>query len=270
MSPGTISALSGVKALTLDVFGTIVDWRTSVTEELYLRAFRKRSADISVELKTRIELLTEDDWGRFAQAWRDAYSNINRTFNPDRDTWKTADKHYLDILIRLLDDWDLMGLYSDMELESLSLVWHRLKPWDDAPDGLAALARRGLTLATLSNGNTAQMRDLDDFGALGFQRIFSADTFRAYKPSPVMYLGAARELGLEPGQIAMVACHMYDLEAARGHGFRTIYVERPREEAWPTDGEKYQRAREWVDLWVTEDEDGFETVARKLGELTGN
>ncbi|KAL6865948.1 hypothetical protein ACO1O0_002048 [Amphichorda felina] len=270
MSPEAISALSGVKALTFDVFGTTVDWRSSVTEELYLRAFRKLSADIPTDLKTRLEGLTEDDWGRFAQAWRNTYGRFTRNFDPERDTWKSVDEHHLDSLIQLLSEWDLAGLYSEAELKSLSLVWHRLRPWDEASDGLASLASRGLTLATLSNGNVALLRDLVDFGALGFHRLFSAETFRAYKPRPATYLGAARELGLEPAQVAMVAAHLDDLAAARGCGLRTIYVERPREEAWPEDDERHREARGWVDLWVSEDEDGFEAVARKLGELTGN
>lgn len=270
MSPGTIPPLTEVRALTFDVFGTVVDWRSSVTEELYLRAFRKLSTDIPADLKARLEPLTEDDWGCFAQAWRGTYGEFTRNFNPDRDPWKTVDEHHLDSLVQLLDDWGLAGLYNDTELKSLSLVWHRLKPWDDSSAGLAALARRGLTLSTLSNGNTSLLSDLNDFGSLGFHRLLSAETFRAYKPNPATYLGAARELVLEPGQVAMVAAHLGDLEAARECGLRTIYVERPREEALEKDGEGYKEAKKWVDLWVGEDEDGFETAARRLGELLGD
>ena len=273
MSPGTVSALAEVKALTFDVFGTVVDWRSSVTEELYLRAFRKAtSADdqLTPDLRARLEQLTEDDWGRFAQGWRDSYGQFTRNFSRERDTWKTVDEHHLDSLIRLLDEWGLAGLYSDAEMQSLSLAWHRLRPWDDSAEGLTALGRLGLHIATLSNGNSSLLRDLADFGTLGFHTLLSAETFRAYKPDPATYLGAARELSLEPRQVAMVAAHLGDLEAARACGLRTIYVERPREEAWGKDEDRYQEARRWVDLWVGEDEDGLEAVARKLKELLGN
>ncbi|PNY23666.1 Uncharacterized protein TCAP_06391 [Tolypocladium capitatum] len=258
-------ALSRVKALTFDVFGTVVDWRTSVTEELALRAHRKRAAaDLPPPLRSSLERLAHEDWARFAQAWRDSYGAFTRSFDPSRDAWKTVDEHYGDSLANLLRVWGLDALYTDAEVESLSLVWHRLRPWPDAADGLSALADGGLTTATLSNGNVALLRDLDEFGSLGFHRLLSAETFRAYKPNPATYLGAARELGLEPSEVAMVAAHLGDLQAARSCGLRTIYVERPREEAWSKDDDKYQQAREWVDLWIPEQEDGFVSLARRL------
>ncbi|POR34465.1 Uncharacterized protein TPAR_05337, partial [Tolypocladium paradoxum] len=215
------------------------------------------------------ERLGADDWARFARAWGDSYGASTRAFDPARDAWKTLDEHHRDNLAALLRGWGLDGLYTPAEVESLSMVWHRLRPWPDASDGLAALAAgRGLTTATLSNGNVALLRDLDDFGSLGFHRLLSAETFRAYKPNPATYLGAARELGLEPSEVAMVAAHLGDLQAARSCGLRTIYVERPQEEAWSEDDERYQQAREWVDLWISEHEDGFVALARRLQDLS--
>lgn len=264
MSPGTVSPLANIKALTFDVFGTVVDWRSSVTEELYLRAFRKQSSDLPPNLKARLEALTEEDWGRFAQEWRNTYSAFTRSYDPEKDNWKTVDEHHHDSLKELLQSWDLSGLYTEAELESLSLVWHRLTPWPDAAAGLEELGKT-LTTSTLSNGNVSLLRDLDDFGSLGFQRILCAETFRAYKPKPAVYLGAARELGCEPAEVAMVAAHLSDLAAARSCGLRTIYVERLREEDWSPDDERYQRARDWVDLWITDkDDDGFVTLAQRL------
>lgn len=269
MSPSAISPLTEVKALTFDVFGTVVNWRSTVTEELYLRAYRKLSADIPDSLKAKLERLSESDWGRFAQAWRESYAHFTRSFDPERDAWKSVDQHHHDSLVRLLDEWELEGLYSEAEVESLSLVWHRLAPWDDSSQGLARLRSR-YTVATLSNGNTSLLRDLCDFGSLGFQRLLSAETFGVYKPDPQTYLGAARELGLEPAQVAMVAAHLGDLQEARKCGLRTIYVERMQEEAWDKQDDRFQDARGWVDLWIAEDEDGFEALARKLQQMGGN
>ncbi|KAF4126265.1 2-haloacid dehalogenase [Geosmithia morbida] len=276
MSPGRLSPLADVKALAFDVFGTVVDWRSSVTDELCVRAHRKltRSSSSSetplpASAKSRLESVGEDGWGRFAQEWRDSYGRFTRGFDPSTDPWKTIDEHHHDSLVSLLAGWGLADLYTPSETESLSLVWHRLRPWADSAPGLDALARcRGgdeaLTLSTLSNGNTSLLNDLADFGDLPFHRILSAETFRAYKPDPAVYLGAARELGLRPGQVAMVAAHLNDLEAARGCGLRTVYVERPQEEAWSEDDERYRDARGWVDLWVGEGEGGFEELARRL------
>ncbi|RGP81696.1 haloacid type ii [Fusarium longipes] len=266
MSPGAISPLTKVKGLTFDVFGTTVDWRSTVTEELTLRAFRKTSSDIDQDLKARIQNLTEEDWGRFAQEWRKSYGKFTQGFDPEKHTWKTIDQHHYDSLVELLKAWNLSGLYSPSEVNSLSLVWHRLVPWDDSSAGLEKLGKTYKT-STLSNGNVSLLKDLNDFGNLGFQNLLSAEKFGAYKPNPRVYTGAVRELGLEPDEVAMVAAHLSDLAAARACGLRTVYIERPREEDWVEDDERYQQAKEWVDLWITADDEGFLTLVQKLEEL---
>ncbi|KAH6609493.1 haloacid dehalogenase [Trichoderma cornu-damae] len=262
--PSKISSLASVKALLFDVFGTVVDWRSSVTDEISLRTFRKLSSDGLVPaLKTRLEGLGQPDWDRFIQEWRDSYIAFTRRFDPKTDAWKSVDQHHRDSLVELLEKWDLKGLFTEAEIESLSLVWHRLSPWPDSPDGLAALSRR-YTTGTLSNGNASLLRDLSDFGNLPFHEIFSAETFKVYKPDPATYLGAVRALGLQPEEVALVATHLGDLHAARGCGLRTIYVERDGEEAWGREEERYEEAKTWVDLWVTEAESGLLAVAEKL------
>jgi len=80
-----------------------------------------------------------------------------------------------------------------------------------------------------------------------------------------VYLGAAKRLGLKPEECCMVAAHLSDLEAAKGCGFRTVYVERSREEAWDVEKVAQTKKEGWVDVWVTEDEQGFLRVAERLG-----
>jgi 2-haloalkanoic acid dehalogenase type II len=65
---------------------------------------------------------------------------------------------------------------------------------------------------------------------LPWDTVFAGDTFSAYKPSPKMYLGAARLLGLKPEEVCMVAAHVGDLRAAKSFGLKTIYVKRPTED----------------------------------------
>lgn len=266
MSPSTVSPLANVKALTFDVFGTVVDWRRSVTDELTLRGHRKLSSDLPESLKLRLEALNADRWGQFAQEWREAYGKFTQSFVPGHDEWQTIDEHHLESLKTLLNKWQLEGVYSEAEIESLSLVWHRLEPWSDSSSGIEQL-NKTLVTSTLSNGNVDLLKDLNDFGNLGFQKLQSAEDFKAYKPNPSVYLGAARKLGYRPEEVAMVAAHLNDLKAARECGLRTIYVERLREEAWEEDSEKYQQAKQWVDLWITIRENGFVTVAEKLKDI---
>jgi 2-haloacid dehalogenase len=90
-------------------------------------------------------------------------------------------------------------------------------------------------------------------------------TMCSYKPNPAVYLGAAERLGLRPEECCMVAAHLSDLEAARGCGFKTVYVERSREEAWDMEKVAQTKKEGWVDIWVTENEKGFLTVAERLG-----
>lgn len=287
MSPSAISPLASVKALTFDVFGTTVDWRTSVIDELELRVHRKLSTGAeaagapSAEQRERLEYLNtnyagheedRENWtARFADAWRSSYWFFVRSQAQagvqDAATFKTTEQHFYDSLIELLEEWQLEGLFSDTELKSLSLVWHRLTPWPDTVEGLAKLAAPplGLRTATLSNGSTNLIKDLNDFGELGFQHLFCAESLKAYKPAPETYLGAARELGLQPEEVAMVAAHMSDLEAARKVGLRTVYVERRKEEEWRE--HQLQEAKAWVDLWIKEGEDGFVALAAGLEEL---
>lgn len=268
-----LHALKGIKALTFDVFGTVVNWRISVEDALSSAlATKLPSSDfqsLPPGLQQRAQALTDTaDWApTFAQQWRNAYSKFTQGFRAGETAWKDIDAHHHDSLIELLDKWELSGLYTPAEISKLSLVWHRLQPWPDSSEGLGALNALELVTSTLSNGNTSLLTDLNEYGALGFQRIISAEDFRAYKPDPKTYLGAAEKIGVQPGEVAMVAAHLGDLEQARKNGLRTIYVEREKEEAWGVEEERYSAAKEWVDLWVGVDEGGFVEVAKRLADL---
>ena len=98
----------------------------------------------------------------------------------------------------------------------------------DSVAGLARLKTR-FTITTLSNGNLGLLTNMAKRAALPWDCVLSAEVFRAYKPSPDTYLGVARVFDLEPAQVALVAAHHDDLQAARRCGLRTAYIERPLE-----------------------------------------
>ncbi|KAI0536100.1 haloacid dehalogenase [Xylaria digitata] len=263
-----VEALKGVKALIFDVFGTVVDWRSTVHNELTKRA-RDKIASRTFEglpesLQSRLKGISDEDWAAFAQEWRDSYGEFTWNFVPGEMEWKDIDTHHYDSLKELLDKWGILGVYTDEEIRSLSLIWHYLTPWEDSALGIQKLGTRYVT-ATLSNGNRSLLRDLDAHGSLGFNRIISAADFGAYKPHPSTYLGAVQALACSPNEVAMVAAHLGDLHAARANGLRTIYVERDREEEWPRDDSRWKDARGWADLWIPQEEGGFVEVARRLG-----
>jgi len=257
------------KALTFDVFGTVVNWRDTVTETLVYAAAAQissssRSADLPPGVRSRSSQLKAQDWAKFAQEWRDSYEAFVSGYKPGEDEWRDIDTHHHMSLIQLLKKWDLEGLYTADEIEDLSHVWHYLDPWKDSSSGLRKLGGIFVT-STLSNGNQSLLKDLDKHGRLGFKLLQSAADFKAYKPHPSVYHGAVQKMGLQPAEVAMVAAHLSDLKAARGCGMRTIYVERKQEENWSPDSEDYQDAKNWVDMWVKQDEDGFNEVARRFG-----
>ncbi|KAI0856435.1 haloacid dehalogenase [Xylaria cubensis] len=267
MSP-SIEALKNLKALTFDVFGTVVDWRTTVNEELIKRARNKIESpafnELSEPLRLRFKGISDEDWGIFAQEWRNSYGEFTWTFVPGEMEWKDIDQHHYDSMKELLQKWEVEGVYVDGEIRSLSLIWHYLRPWDDSALGLQRLGTRYIT-STLSNGNRSLLEDLDKHGSLGFGRIISAADFGAYKPHPSTYLGAVDALECRPNEVAMVAAHLGDLQGARANGLRTIYVERDREEEWSCDDNRWKDAQEWVDLWISQGEGGFVELARRLG-----
>ncbi|TVY29596.1 (S)-2-haloacid dehalogenase 4A [Lachnellula hyalina] len=247
----------------------LVDWRKTVTSTLVHSAANKissssRSANLSPEVRTRLSTLTDKDWAQFAQEWRNSYKKFTKGFVPGETEWLDIDTHHHLALIDLLKSWQLEGMYTEDEVEELSLIWHYLDPWTDSSAGLHKLGSKFIT-STLSNGNQSLLKDLNQHGNLGFRMLQSSGDFKAYKPHPSVYLGAAKAMGVQPVNVAMVAAHLDDLKAARRLGFKTIYVERKQEEDWTSDQEEYKDAKTWVDMWVTEEEDGFIEVARRFG-----
>lgn len=208
--------------------------------------------------------LTDQDWAQFAQEWRNSYKKFTKSFVPGETEWRDIDTHHHLALIDLLKQWKLEEMYTEDEVKELSLIWHYLDPWPDSSAGLHKLNTKFIT-STLSNGNQSLLKDLNDHGNLGFKKLQSSGDFKAYKPHRTVYLGAANAMGVEPTDVAMVAAHLSDLQAARGLGFKTIYVERKDEEDWKPHQEEYKDAKTWVDMWIKEEENGFVEVARRLG-----
>ncbi len=204
--------LSGVRALTFDVFGTCVDWRTGVAAEA-----RRLGALRGVD----------GDWERLADAWRALYvPSMDRVRRGDLP-WTTFDRLHRMSLDQVLGEVGVED-FDSAARDELTMAWERLPPWPDAARGLERLTRR-FTVSTLSNGNRSQQTALIRFAGLPFQRLLSAEDFHHYKPDPEVYLGAASVLGLDPGQVMMVAAHKSDLRAAQAAGMKAAFVERPLE-----------------------------------------
>lgn len=216
-----------IKALTFDVFGTIVDWRSSIIHE---------GSQLNREKELNI------DWAEFADAWRSMYQpSLSRVRHGDRP-WANLDQLHRESLETLTHQFGLDS-FDWTELDHLNRVWHRLQPWPDTVEGLSRLKRKFI-LATLSNGNVALLVNMARHAGLPWDVILGAETARCYKPLPQAYLVTAQLLGLAPRECMMVAAHNDDLVAARDCGFATAFIHRPTEYG-PGQTKDLEPAHDW-------------------------
>ena len=200
------------EALIFDVFGTVVDWRSSVIDELTV--FRDARG-------------LKFDCVAFADAWRGLYQPSMEAVRTGERPYAPLDDLHRESLLTLLDTNGVNGL-GPHEIEHLVTIWHRLRPWPDVVAGLTRLKRRHI-IASCSNGNIRLMVNLARFGGLPWDMVLGAEIAQAYKPQPAAYLKSCAALGLEPARVMMVAAHNRDLEAARSHGLQTAFVLRATE-----------------------------------------
>jgi len=189
---------SEIKALVFDVWGTVVDWRSSVLDELFALG-RQRGLTI--------------DWEALLAEWQGTYNPGKEKVNNGELPWTTVEAIYRQALDRLLVRYKITGL-ADSEIEHLNRVWTRMRPWPDSVAGFTLLKRR-YVLSTLSNGSFAWLIAIARFAGLPFDCIISAENARCYKPRSEVYLTALSLLARKPEEVMLVAAHNYDLRAAR-------------------------------------------------------
>lgn len=202
-----------IRALTFDVFGTVVDWRSSVIREL--QAAGRKHGVIS-------------DWGAFVDEWRyDGYIGGIRQVIRGELPFMTTDELHRRKLDELLEKHNMASL-DEAAREDLNRAWHRLDPWPDSVAGLARL-RSKFVVSTLSNGNVSLLVNMAKYAGLTWDCVLGANVTGAFKPQPECYLAGAALLGLEPEQVMMVAAHKNDLQAAQKVGLKAAFVPRADE-----------------------------------------
>jgi 2-haloacid dehalogenase len=202
----------GLRALVFDVFGTVVDYRSTIIRE-------------GKQLNREKGLMV--DWAKFADAWRGQYRpNMQRVMKHELP-WTNLDALHRMALDELLKEFGVTGLSEDEKVH-LNKVWHRLQPWPDAVEGLTRLKQRYM-LGTLSNGNVGLLVDMAKCSNLPWDVIFSAELVHAYKPDSRAYQMTYELLGLQPHEVMLVAAHPDDLLAAKAQGLRAGFVPRPLE-----------------------------------------
>src|SRR5215470_17114448 len=231
-----------VQAVLFDVFGTVVDWRTSLIHRL-----QRFGGENNLQA----------DWVRLADDWRANYEPSMKAVRDGQRQWTNLEQLHRESLDKLLEAQGLDSL-NESQRQYLVLSWHLLDPWPDAVAGLNRLKKKYI-IGTLSNGGVRLLTDMARFAGLPWDVIFSSDNFRHYKPASQVYLGAAELLDTAPQNIMLVAAHNYDLGAARGHGYKTAFVARPTEYG-PRQSRDFKAESNWD--FVAKD---FEELASQLG-----
>ncbi|MDP6399480.1 MAG: haloacid dehalogenase type II, partial [Arenicellales bacterium] len=191
------SSPASLRAVLFDVFGTVVDWRSSIAREVQAALIHHSVSVDSIA---------------FADRWRALYQPaMSRVRSGEIDFIPLDDLHRQN-LDQVLEEFSVDCL-SEPEKVDLNLAWHRLDPWPDTVAGLRRL-KKGYVVGTLSNGNIALMVNMAKRAQLPWDVILGAEVARAYKPQPQAYLGSAQALGLVPGECMLVAAHNDDLKAA--------------------------------------------------------
>ncbi len=233
---------SHLKAILFDTFGTVVDWRSSITADF--RAFGKRKA-------------IDIPWETFIDEWKTAYKPGMDAVRGGVWPWTRVENIYRPKLDAILFKYGIDTLTEDDKIY-LNRAWHRLNPWPDSIAGLTRLKKR-YVISTLSNGDVDCLVNMAKHAGLPWDVILCAEVFRHYKPDPEVYLGAIEFLNLKPHEIMLVAAHNYDLLAARSHGMLTGFVPRPTEYG-PNQTTDLEAAEDW-DIVVSD----FGGLADALG-----
>ncbi len=228
-----------IKALSFDTGGTILDWHHGLS-----RAFAAAGARHGLQA----------DWATLTNAYR--RRSLQAMLNAEHPTFNIDDVHrqMLDTMIAESG----LEAFTAADRQAIWRTWHALDAWPDVVSALARLKAKYI-VASLTILSTALVIDVSRQNNIVWDSIISCEMIGTYKPLPAVYQTAAAWLALEPSEILMVACHNFDLMAARAVGYHSAFVRRPTE--WGPSGPPDPVPNPAHDLVV----DTFFDLAQQLG-----
>ncbi len=234
--------MEDIKALTFDTGGTILDWHTGMRDALAVVGARRG---------------IERDWAAVANDYRRRALKKMLNHGADGPASYNIDGAHAMALEEIAEKHDLAA-FDAADRAGLVQAWHELRTWPDFPAVLPRLRDRFI-VASFTILSTRLIVDTARLNGLSWDAVISCEMIDAYKLLPIAYQTAARWLQLEPSQCLMVACHNFDLDAAKTQGFRTAFVHRPDE--WGAAGPPDLTPNSAHDIIV----DDFPGLARALG-----
>jgi 2-haloacid dehalogenase len=231
--------MSTIKALTFDTGGTILDWHRGIAAALAAVGARRGITA---------------DWAAATNEYRRrALKGMTRQVRPNFN----IDDVHRRVLDELATEFGWSAL-TDEDRAVIQRAWHTLDAWPDFLDALARLRRRHV-VASFTILSTSLIVDVSRKNGIDWDCVVSCEMIGSYKPNPEAYATCAQWLGYRPDEILMVACHNFDLRAARNVGYRSAFVRRPDE--WGTAGPPDPTPDPSYDFVV----DDFGALAERLG-----
>lgn len=206
-----VNDIESVKALTFDLFGTILDLRGSVEP-------------------TVVEFLREHDGEGLLDDFMDRWRYRQRIEQYQDTLLMMGYSGYLETDRRaLVYTLRRLRLPSDDEtVKRLMQPWQFLSPFPDVLPALARMKDR-FELVVLSNGEPDYLDHLvQNRLQWNFDNVVSVETVGAFKPHPGVYRKAAQMLGLLLSECLMVSSNSFDVMGARTCGMCAAYVNRYR------------------------------------------
>lgn len=231
--------VTDIKAIAFDTGGTVLDWHSGICRALQAAGERRG-------LKADWHAVTNDYRRR---AMKGIVGQIRPAFNMD-DVHREA-------LGPALEAAGLQALTAEDRADIFN-AWHQLDAWPDFAAALTRLRQR-YPVVSFTMLPTALVIDVSRRNGFVWDAVISCEMGGTYKPHRDAYLTTAQWLNLAPASILMVACHNFDLNAARAAGYRTAFVARPLE--WGPEGPPDPVPNPAHDIIVP----GFDALAQRLG-----
>jgi 2-haloacid dehalogenase len=210
--------MNQIKALTFDTGGTILDWHTGFKEAFRIIGERH-------DYNKDWELLANELRRKSLKAMLNLGEKELPKYNFD-------DAHKF-ILLELINEHNL-GKFTEADINYIAYeAPHKFKCWEDFPPILPKL-RAKFMVCSFTILSYRIIIDTARNNGLSWDAVFSCEGIKKYKLLPEAYKSVSQNLQLEPEQCLMVACHNFDLDAAKRVGFKTAFVRRPNE--WGEEG----------------------------------
>ncbi len=228
-----------IKALTFDTGGTILDWHRGISG-----AFAAAGAARGLKA----------DWAAVTNEYR--RRSLKGIVNAERPSYNFDDVHRAK-LDEVIAEFKLDALTA-ADRDAIWRTWHALDAWPGFAVAAARLRKR-YVVASFTLLTTALVVNVSKKNGIDWDAIISCEMIGVYKIRPEAYRTAAKWLQLDPAEILMVACHNFDLDAARACGYQTAFVRRPDE--WGPGGPPDPNPNPACTIVV----DDFAQLADKLG-----